>query len=147
MARVLAPVLARTPVVFGDTSKVKIAETARIVNALLNVQSGNILIKDFVFFGHNVCLLTGSHDLNFAGKQRIEGVIPDGRDIVIEKGVWLTSNVTVIGPCIIGENSVVLPGSVVNCDIPPNSVFGGVPARLVKTLEPDISTLSPIKDI
>jgi hypothetical protein len=49
MAVALAPVLARTPVVFGDVSKVKIAETAKVVNALLNVQSGNILIKDFVF--------------------------------------------------------------------------------------------------
>jgi acetyltransferase-like isoleucine patch superfamily enzyme len=84
-----------------------------------------------------VCLLTGSHDLSFSGKQRAECVISGGRDIVIEEGVWLTSNVTVIGPCVIGKNSVVLPGSVVNDNIPPNSVFGGIPARLVRMLEPE----------
>lgn len=126
------PLLARTPTIFGDPNRVKVAPTAKIVNALLNVQSGNIVIEDFVFFGHNVCLLTGSHDTSRPGNERANAVITDGRDIYIEESVWLTSNVTVIGPCTIGRNSIVLPGSVVNKDIPSDSIYGGIPAQFIK---------------
>jgi len=132
VAKSLAPALARTPTIFGDPTKVSIAKSAKIVNALINVQSGYIVIKDHVFFGHNVCLLTGSHDINTPGEERSGCVIGSGRNIVVEESVWLTSNVTVIGPSTIGRNSVVLPGSVVNGDIPPNTMYGGVPARFIK---------------
>lgn len=122
------------PVIFGDASKVEIAKSARIVNALINVQSGNVFIKDHVFFGHNVCILTGSHDISVAGELRAASDVACGRDIVIDESAWLTSNVTVIGPCKIGKNSVILPGSVVNSDVPDNCIFGGIPAQLIREI-------------
>jgi acetyltransferase-like isoleucine patch superfamily enzyme len=43
---------------------------------------------------------------------------------------------TILMPGIsIGPNSVVASGSVVTKDVPPNSVVGGVPARVIKSLE------------
>lgn len=134
IAKSIAPSLARTPIIFGDNSRVSIAKSAKLVNALLNTQSGNITIKENVFFGHNVMLLTGSHDINQPGYLRAQAVIQGGRDIIIEESVWLTSNVIVIGPCKIGKNSILLPGSVVNSDVPENSVFGGIPAKFIKKL-------------
>ena len=134
VAKCVAPHLARTPVIFGDPEKVVIAKTARVVNALINVQSGNVRINDYVFFGHNVCLLTGSHEINVDGKLRATSIVRCGRDISIDESAWLTSNVTVIGPSRIGKNAVILPGSEVTCDVPDNCIYGGIPARLIREM-------------
>ena len=134
IARRLAPHLTRTPVIFGDPRRVSIAKTAKVVNALINVQSGHVMIREHAFFGHNVCLLTGSHDLTVDSSQRAQHVIAAGRDIDIGESAWVTSNVTIIGPSTIGRNAVVLPGSVVNGDVPANCVYGGVPARKIRDL-------------
>jgi acetyltransferase-like isoleucine patch superfamily enzyme len=40
----------------------------------------------------------------------------------------------VLGPCRIGEHAVVAAGSVVRADVPPYTVVGGVPARVLSTI-------------
>lgn len=54
--------------------------------------------------------------------------------IVIEDNVWLSRNVTVQPGVRIGMNSVVATGSVVTKDVPPNSLVGGVPAKVLREL-------------
>ena len=129
--------LMREPMVWGDPSRVQVHETAQVVNALFNTASGRIVVEPYAFFGHNVCLLTGTHDTEKIERARQEAYPPDGRDIVIGRGVWLASNVTVIGPARIGEHAVVAAGSVVVGDVPPRTLYAGIPARLVRALEID----------
>lgn len=117
--------------------RVSIAKTAVINNALLNVNSWKIYIKDYVFFWHNVCILTGTHDYNMCNEKRLSFPIK-GHDITIQKWVWLWSNVTVLWPCIIGEYSVVAAGAVVTKDIPAYTLWGGVPAKLIKEIPRDM---------
>ena len=57
-----------------------------------------------------------------------------GRDIVIHEGAWLASNVTILGPCQIGEHAVVAAGAVVVDDVRPYTVVGGVPARTLASV-------------
>lgn len=45
-------------------------------------------------------------------------------------------NVTICPGVTIGENSVIAAGAVVTKDIPANVVAGGVPARIIKPLDP-----------
>jgi len=118
--------------IFGNKSKVHIATTVVVNNALFNVSSGHIFLGDYVFFGHNVSILTGTHNYEKFNFQR-QNTIPDsGRDVVIKQGAWIASNATVLGPCIIGEHAVVAAGSVVIKDVEPYSVVGGNPATLIK---------------
>jgi len=119
----------------GDINKLSISENAVVNNALFNLASGKIIIEDYAFFGHNVCLLTGNHDFNEKGKERMLAVPREGRDIIIRKGVWLASNVTIIGPCEIGENSVIGACSLVKGNIPANTLYAGVPAKYIKNIE------------
>ncbi len=135
VARKIAPYLARTPVIFGDARKVRIAPGARVVNALMNVQSGTITIEENAFLGHDVLLLTGSHDLEKTGAERRDAIIEAGRDIIIGEGAWINSGAIVIGPCTIGAHSVVLSGSVVTRDVPCDAIVGGIPARLIRMAE------------
>jgi len=82
-----------------------------------------------------VCILTGKHDWTKKGLERHYSIPSQGRDIVIHKGAWIASNVTVIGPCNIGENSVIAAGSVVTGNVSANSVYGGSPAKFIKKIE------------
>jgi hypothetical protein len=58
--------------------------------------------------------------------------------VIIEDNVWLGLNVTVLKGVRIGRNSVIAAGSVVTSDIPENVIAGGVPARVIKALPPDV---------
>ena len=127
--------LINQPALFGDSERVTIGENVGVVNTLFNTSSGTITVEDAVAFGHNVCLLAGTHDIRKKGLERMYDFPKEGHDIVIRGGAWLASNVTVIGPCEIGENSVVAAGSVVTCDVPPNCVYAGIPARFVKEID------------
>ena len=120
--------------VYGDRSKLHIDPTAVINNALFNLSSGDITIGKYAFFGHNVCLYTGTHDFLTFGRARQITVPRTGRDIVVGEGAWLASNVTVVGPCTIGENAVVGVGSLVLHDVEPYTVVAGVPAAVRRTI-------------
>ena len=55
-----------------------------------------------------------------------------GRDIIVRKGVWIGSNAIILGPCEIGENSVIAAGSIVTRDVPARVLSGGAPAKVLK---------------
>ena len=59
------------------------------------------------------------------------------RPVVIEDGVWIGARVTLLPGVTIGRGSVVAAGAVVNKDVPPNTLVGGVPARILRTLPGD----------
>lgn len=124
--------------VFGDKSRLEIAETAIVNNALFNLSSGKIIIEDYVFFGHNVSLITGTHDYNKFGKERQNSIPESGRNILIKQGVWIASNVTILGPCIIGENSVVAAGALVKGNVPPYTLVAGLPAKPIKQIKNEV---------
>lgn len=52
--------------------------------------------------------------------------------IIVEDGVWIGANAVVTSGVKVGKNSVVAAGSVVTKDVPPYSIVGGNPARLIK---------------
>jgi len=122
--------------VYGDPQRLKLSASCVVNNALFNLSSGTICIGEDVFFGHNVSLITGTHDYNKFGKARMYDFPTEGNDIAIEEGVWIASNVTVIGPCKIGKHSVVAAGAVVKGDIPSYQIVAGVPAKIVKAIVP-----------
>ena len=93
--------------VYGDPARLHVAPTAVLNNALLNLSSGDVTIGDYTFFGHNVSVLTGTHDWTKFGRERQVSVPDSGRDVIIEEGVWVSSNATIVGPCRIGAHSVV----------------------------------------
>ena len=117
-----------------ERTRISISPTANINNALFNPASGNIVVEDFVFFGHNVSVITGTHDYSKVDGERMQSIPAEGRDITIRRGAWIGSNCTILGPCVIGEHAVVAAGSVVNDDVPAYVLAGGVPARAIRTI-------------
>jgi acetyltransferase-like isoleucine patch superfamily enzyme len=55
------------------------------------------------------------------------------RGIVIEDDCWLGSGAIFLDGITVGRGSAIAAGSVINTDIPPFSVAGGVPARVLRS--------------
>lgn len=55
--------------------------------------------------------------------------------IEIMDNVFVGTNVTILNNVRIGPNAIVAAGAVVTKDVPPNSVVGGVPARVICSMD------------
>jgi acetyltransferase-like isoleucine patch superfamily enzyme len=91
---------------------------------------GGLDIADDVMIGPNVSIVTSGHPIE--PSQRRASVI--AKPIVIERHVWIAAGATIIGGVTIGENSVVAAGSAVTKDVPPNTLVGGNPAWVIRSI-------------
>lgn len=91
---------------------------------------GGIYIKNNVFIGHNVVLVTLNHDIN----PKTRGNITP-KPIIINDDVWIGSNATILPGVEIGTCSIVAAGSVVTKNVPSNVMVAGVPARIIKKIK------------
>jgi acetyltransferase-like isoleucine patch superfamily enzyme len=114
--------LCGAPMISGPLSRARISPTAGLSNVMINTIGGSVEIGDFVLFGHDVLLLTGTHNFRETGQRRQVNRPTKDRNILIEAGVWIASRAVIIGPCRIGKNSVIGCGCVVDFDVPPDTV-------------------------
>lgn len=105
--------------------KVVIGNDSVINQGCLLYTTGGLVIGEHVSISSGVWLVTGTHDIHHPH-------FPDYyKPIVIQNYVWIGMRATILGGVTIGEGSVVMAGAVVTRDVPPYSVVGGVPARVV----------------
>jgi acetyltransferase-like isoleucine patch superfamily enzyme len=91
---------------------------------------GGLDIADDVLIGPNVSLITSGHPLEPSRRRAFTIAKP----IVIERNVWIAAGATIIGGVTVGENSVVAAGSVVAKSVPANTLVGGNPARVIRSI-------------
>jgi len=91
---------------------------------------GGLDIGDDVLIGPNVSLITAGHPVEPSQRR----AVTIGKPIVIKRNVWIAAGATIIGGVTVGENSVVAAGSVVTKDVPPNTLVGGNPARVIRSI-------------
>ena len=91
---------------------------------------GGLDIADDVLIGPNVSLITSGHPLEPSRRRAFTTAKP----IVIERNVWIAAGATVIGGVTVGENAIVAAGSVVTKDVPANTLVGGNPARVIRSI-------------
>ena len=90
---------------------------------------GGIYIGDGALIGHNVVLAT----LNHAASPKDRGSMSPA-PIRIGKNVWVGANAVILPGVTIGDGAIVAAGAVVNRDVPENTVVGGVPAKVIRTI-------------
>ncbi|MDQ3887157.1 MAG: acyltransferase [Actinomycetota bacterium] len=122
--------------VHGKLDRLHIDPTAIVNNTLFNVSGGEITVGEYAFFGHEVAVLTGTHDITKFGRERQTTFPRSDRDVVIEEGVWVASHALVLGPVRIGKHAVVAAGSLVLKDVDPYTVVAGRPAKVLKKIDP-----------
>jgi len=85
-------------------------------------------------FGPNVTVVAGNHNTSQMGRfmyDVTEKRSEDDQDVVIEDDVWVGCGAIILKGIRIGRGSVVAAGALVNRDVLPYSIVGGVPARVI----------------
>lgn len=126
-----------TPTLSGNMRNVYIYDNVGIgPHALLSTPNAKIIIKGNCSIAEHLTIHTGNH-ARIIGKfvtNITEANKPKGydKDVIIEKDVWIGSNVTILAGVHIGRGATIAAGAVVNKDVPPYSIVGGVPAKVIK---------------
>ena len=123
------------PPFYTDFGKnIRVGRNVFINHACEFMDRGGITIGDDVLIGPKVNLVTINHPLD-PTRRRSTYCAP----IVIGKGAWLGAGVSVMPGVTIGENAVVAANAVVTRDVPDNAVVGGIPARVIRHIDPESS--------
>ena len=73
-----------------------------------------------------------SHEI---GREELRAGNAKSGDIIIEDGSWIGIGAIILPGVTIGKGSIIAAGSVVKENVEPNSLVGGVPAKLIRYLE------------
>ena len=111
----------------SDLSKMSIGENCYIGDGVYLDLANRICLQENVVVSGLVSFVTHA-DCNRSPILSEHFPRKDG-DIVIEEGAWIGFRATILCGCRIGRNSVVAAGSVVNKDVEPFTVVGGIPAK------------------
>ncbi len=119
-----------TPLYINYGKHTKIGKNVFINFDCTFLDLGGITIEDNVLIAPKVSLLSEGHPLSPENRQSL---VPG--PIHIKKNAWIGANATILPGVTVGENAVVAAGAVVSKDVPDNSIVGGIPAKIIKTIQ------------
>lgn len=99
-------------------------------NAIID---NKVSIGNYVMMGKNVTILTRNHNTNRTDIPMCKQGNTDYIPLIIEDDVWICDNVF-ITPSVktIGKGSILAAGAVVTKDVPPYTIVGGNPAKVIR---------------
>lgn len=104
--------------------------------ATIYTTGAKLIIKKHVISGPNLTIITGDH--KYIVGRWLDSVTGEEKedfydqDVTIEEDVWIGANVTILKGVTIGRSSIIAAGSLIIKDVPPYSIVGGVPAKVIK---------------
>lgn len=98
-----------------------------------SILSGIVTIGKDVMIGPELMCYTTNHKTTRTDIPMIDQGFSKTRPITIGDDVWIGSRVIILGGVNVGNGAVIGAGSVVTHDVPPYSVVGGNPARIIKS--------------
>jgi acetyltransferase-like isoleucine patch superfamily enzyme len=127
------------PLKIDGPENVYMYENTKIENSTISASLSKFIMKKGSAAAEGLSVHTGNH-MQLVGKfyrtitnedKLNSGKVFD-KDVVVEEDVWIGCNVTLLSGAHLGRSSVIAAGAVVNSDIPPYCIAGGVPAKPIK---------------
>lgn len=113
----------------GENVNIRAYSTLSAINA-------KIIIKRWTGAAPYLYISTGNHRMIVGRFYRSIKDIEKGEgydaDVIINEDVWIASRVTILKGVNIGRGAIIAAGAVVNKDVLPYSIVGGVPAKFIK---------------
>ena len=101
--------------------------------------NGFVTIGDRCDIAPEVTFQTGGHEIGGAQRRAGKGFNATQR---VGSGVWIGGRSTIVGDVTIGDSSVIAGCACVVKDVEPNTLVGGVPAKLIRGLDNETSNNS-----
>lgn len=115
------------------SSKLKIGDRSGIgMNSRI---AGPITIGKYVNMGPECIIFTNNHRHDRTDITMQSQGFTEPKEVVIGDDVWIGSRVIIMPGVHIGNGSIIGAGAVVTHNIPPYSIAGGAPARVMKKRE------------
>lgn len=121
----------------GPEGEVEIGNYCTLVGAIIST-NGRVAIHDFVFIAHEVVLADWAFAAPADGDRQAD--VDGAEGIVIGENAWIGARAVLLGGARIGTGAIVGAAAVVDFDVPAYSVVAGNPARVVRRLDPPLST-------
>ena len=109
---------------------VRIGKSVYIMNGVLLMASGGIIIEDYALVAAHAKIISNDHDPYFRPALTCKPVI-------IKEGAWIGAGAAIMKGVTVGKYAIVGSNSVVTKDIPDYAVAVGVPAKVIKYLDPN----------
>lgn len=115
-------------------SGIKIGKDSLIGEYSVIRGQGGVQIGDRVYTSPFTQIIAVNHVFDDPDRPFVEqGITAEG--IVIEDDVWLGAGAIITDGVRVGRGAVIAAGAVVTKDVAPHTVVGGVPARLIKSID------------
>ncbi len=115
-------------------SGIKIGKNSLVGEYSVIRGQGGVTIGDRVYTSPFTQIIAVNHVFDDPKRPFVEqGITAEG--IVIDDDVWLGAGAVITDGVRVGRGAVVAAGAVVTKDVPPHTVVGGVPARILKTID------------
>lgn len=109
---------------------IQLGKNVFINHACTFLDLGGITIEDDVQIGPKVNIITENHPVDPSQRKML-----NLKSVIIKRNAWIGAAATILPGVTIGENAIVAAGAVVHKDVAANTIVGGIPARLIKTID------------
>lgn len=93
---------------------------------------GEVHVGKYVMMGPQCWIYTQNHEFNQLDKpMALQGAQP-AKPVIIRDDVWIGGRVTILPGVTVGKGSIIGAGAVVTKDVPPYSIVGGNPAKVIR---------------
>ena len=108
---------------------IRIGKNVFINHACTFLDLGGITIEDHVQVGPKVNIITENHPVDPSQRNML-----NLKSVLVKRNAWIGAAATILPGVTIGENAIIAAGAVVHKDVDANTIVGGIPARIIKTI-------------
>lgn len=128
-------------IIFNQDNLYMDERTSLGANAIIMNPNAKFIMRKWSFTSRDFLVLDGNHmsvvgmpmiDVTDNIKAQLDTEHKYNKDIIVEEDVWIGARVTLCSGCHVGRGAIIAAGAIVTKEVPPYSVFGGVPAKFIK---------------
>lgn len=121
----------------GECSNIILGKNVSIYNGGVLIAADKISIGENTGIAYKVLILTSSNPRG--PRNKLIRIYPKViAPVTIGHDSWIGARVTILPGINIGNYCVIAAGSVVTKDVPDYTIVGGVPAKIIKKLDPRV---------